>query len=291
METVQFRLSDGRLLKADLYGPPAKKAILFFHGLGSSKAIVQADEAWLWAQQIRLLVPNRPGIGTSGIYIGYNLFDVARDTQELMKSQGITHVYPLGWSAGAAYAMAYSLAFPEMVQKTGLISPCLPFGEAYKKILPPTWLWAGWINKNIPWLARLYFRRLAAKIARHPEKVLDAATKNNSTPDQLLVEQIHWRIHLLQDMQQAYCHHGLGVFADAQAICKTWYDPAAIRTPVLIWQGQHDSVWTTETAQALQAAIPNARLKLYPRQGHLLFLTHWSGILTELLFSNPFMKN
>jgi pimeloyl-ACP methyl ester carboxylesterase len=49
-------------------------------------------------------------------------------------------------------------------------------------------------------------------------------------------------------------------------------DLARLRMPVeLIW-GEHDGLFTLETARAMAAALPDARLQVLPRRGHALHL-------------------
>lgn len=56
----------------------------------------------------------------------------------------------------------------------------------------------------------------------------------------------------------------------------------AIRTPVLLLHGAFDRVIPVETAHAMAAKLPNARLRIHPEAGHDLPLAHRDWVIEQL---------
>ena len=52
--------------------------------------------------------------------------------------------------------------------------------------------------------------------------------------------------------------------------------------PVVVWHGELDHLVRPAHAHYFSAVLPNARLVLYPQDGHLLLLQHWGEILAAV---------
>ena len=64
------------------------------------------------------------------------------------------------------------------------------------------------------------------------------------------------------------------------ALSLPWgFDLAEVQMPVVVCHGELDHLVGPAHAHYLSAVLPNSRLVLYPADGHLLLLQHWSDIL------------
>jgi pimeloyl-ACP methyl ester carboxylesterase len=57
---------------------------------------------------------------------------------------------------------------------------------------------------------------------------------------------------------------------------------AAVRIPTLVMHGDQDPIINVKAGRATAAAIPGARLVIYPQMGHDLPRELWSSILDEI---------
>jgi len=98
------RLRDGRVLAYEEYGISTGFPVLSFHGgLSSRLDAAPAHEAAV-AKGIRLISPDRPGMGLSTYQHGRRLTDWPADVAQLTDALGIERFAVMGWSAGGPYA-------------------------------------------------------------------------------------------------------------------------------------------------------------------------------------------
>jgi pimeloyl-ACP methyl ester carboxylesterase len=74
-----------------------------------------------------------------------------------------------------------------------------------------------------------------------------------------------------------------GLAREMQLIGAPWgFDPHAVEVPALLWYGGADPLTPPQMGHYLSDALPNARLTVYPGEGHMVYVTHWEEILTQL---------
>ena len=104
--TAAVTLPDGRELAYEEYGDPAGFPVLSFHGgLSSRLDAAPANEA-ARRMGVRLVSPDRPGMGLSTYQPGRRLLDWPADVTHLTDALGIGRFAVMGWSAGGPYAAA-----------------------------------------------------------------------------------------------------------------------------------------------------------------------------------------
>ncbi|MBI2333601.1 MAG: alpha/beta hydrolase [Chloroflexi bacterium] len=77
----QMRLADGRMLGYDEHGPSNGAPVFYFHGTPSSRVEFSlfASEEMLQSLNIRLIAPDRPGMGLSGYQSNRRITDWTKD--------------------------------------------------------------------------------------------------------------------------------------------------------------------------------------------------------------------
>jgi pimeloyl-ACP methyl ester carboxylesterase len=54
--------------------------------------------------------------------------------------------------------------------------------------------------------------------------------------------------------------------------------------PVHIWHGEQDELLPIRQGQIMSNALPNARAKFYPNEGHIsLFVNHYDELLSTIV--------
>src|ERR1700733_4828378 len=106
IETNTIPLNDGRLLEYASYGDAGGLPALFFHGfIGSHHQAAFAHEA-ARRHGLRLIAPNRPGVGRSTLKERRCLEECVPDVAQLADALGLDRFAVVGVSGGAPYALA-----------------------------------------------------------------------------------------------------------------------------------------------------------------------------------------
>jgi len=117
-----IRLPDGRVLAFSQYGDKGGVPILWFHGGESCR--IEAAHADRAARElgVRIVAPDRPGIGRSDHKEGRGLRDWPADVSALTRELGIDRFITLGWGAGGPYSLACAAESDGAVVRSGLVA-------------------------------------------------------------------------------------------------------------------------------------------------------------------------
>src|SRR4051794_1048323 len=118
----------GRTVAVDESGAPDGHPVFFFHGWPASRLqgagfSVEAPELGL-----RILSPDRPGIGLSTPQPARRLLDWPPVVRELARQLGFERFSLMAVSGGGPYALATAFALPECVEATVVTSGAPPLG-------------------------------------------------------------------------------------------------------------------------------------------------------------------
>ncbi len=109
-DTIEV-VSRGRKLEVREYGDPRGHPAFFFHGLIGShhQASYVADEAK--RAGLRLIAPNRPGVGESQFVERKTPLEAVPDVEELAEALRLDEFSVIGISGGAPMPWPYSTAW------------------------------------------------------------------------------------------------------------------------------------------------------------------------------------
>jgi len=126
-----IKLADGRKLGYDEFGSQDGRPVFYFHGTPSSRLEWQlfGSDALAKALRLRLIVPDRPGMGLSSFAAGRRISDWPADVASLADHLGMQRFAVLGYSGGGPYAVACALALPERLTRVGVVSGAGPFDQ------------------------------------------------------------------------------------------------------------------------------------------------------------------
>ncbi len=112
----------GRKLEVREYGDPAGDAVVFFHGLIGSHH--QASYIAEQARQagLRIIAPNRPGVGASEFVVRETPLEAANDVEDIAAELGLDEFSVIGISGGTCYTLATLLRLAPRIRTTTVIS-------------------------------------------------------------------------------------------------------------------------------------------------------------------------
>lgn len=180
-----IKLKDNRTLGYAEYGNKEDKPLFCFHGFpGSRLDWNYFDEKLLVVEElnIRVIAPDRPGMGLSNFQRGRNILDWPDDVVELADALKLDRFAILGISGGGPYACACAYKIPERLTKTGIISGMGP-AEAPGIKDGTAWTFSG---KN-PVMRRLMLALTAMGMRKQPDRIKSQMVDGLKGPDKELI--------------------------------------------------------------------------------------------------------
>ena len=278
-----IRLSDGRQLGYSESGDMRGRAVLFFHGFGTTRVICPPANT---AEElgIRLIAVDRPGIGLSEPKPGRRMLDWPADVGELADKLGLDDFSIVGWSGGGPYALACGYALGSRVSSVALVSSPAPLAGAGKP---------GYLRRfdrnavraadRAPWVIRVALWHWGRGQRRDAAQFFERSVAEMCAADQEVLTDPALRGRMIANSAELYRQGGRGMYDEALVLARPWgFDLGALTIPVHIWQGEQDGTVPIEMAHYLLRAIPDARSHMFPDEGHHLLYSRWPEILAAL---------
>ncbi|MGN6867312.1 MAG: alpha/beta fold hydrolase [Solirubrobacteraceae bacterium] len=281
--TIELR--DGRRLAFAEYGDATGAPVFFLHGFTASRITRYPDDRLTESLGVRLITLDRPGCGASEMQPGRTLLDGAGDVQQLADALGVARFAVLGHSAGGPYALASALALPARVAALGVACGFAPMDRpGATDGMRPDMARGMPALRRMPWLARLFASSLPRQFKRDPAKAFETQFGAGlPDSDRRELERPEVREIILRAAVEGTRGGARGLAREMQLISAPWgFDPHAIEAPALLSYGSEDPLAPPQMGRYLADALPNARLTVYDGEGHMVFLTHWEEILTQL---------
>lgn len=269
-------LPGGRLLGYAEYGDPAGLPVVSFHGWpGSQAQTARYDEAGR-AEGVRLIAPERPGIGLSDPRPTATLHSHIDDVALLMDALGVEQFGVLGVSGGGPYALAAAAWLPARVSRIALVSALAPGSMGETPLIRAT----GWLGMHARSLFRPGFGAAALLARLDPPHAVGFAFETLPPCDKQIVSDPFIRHLSIADAQQAFLQGGRGLRNDAISLLTAPdFDLAAITTPVHLWHGDADTIVPIAAGQRTAARLPDVTATWLPGEGHYLAIPRAAEIL------------
>lgn len=282
---LTIRLPDGRRLGYAEYGDPEGKPVLHFHGTPDSRlegTLADVSEA-ATRLGVRLILPDRPGIGLSDFKPGRTVLDWPDDVLALADALGLERYAIMGLSGGGPYAAACAYKIPQRISRVGIISGVAPpeIPGAMDLLNKTSDGQAVQLGAKSPLLLRLALAYTVFQFRRDPYKVVAQTLAEVSPPDRAALKRSEVVETVVRMTGGAFAQGGRGAAWDYTLFSRPWgFSLADIRLPVYLWHGEED--WTCPVEMGRYAAenIPGCTAKFYPGEGHIsLVVNHFAEIL------------
>jgi pimeloyl-ACP methyl ester carboxylesterase len=252
-----FTVIDGRQVHYLEWGPSGAPAVLCLHGGGQTAYMYEELGAALrWRYHV--LAPDLPDHGDSDPTHAHDRQALAATLPPLCAHFGLTTVAIIGASLGGIVAVTYAVAHADHVVAIALIDVGHRLEEeGVRKII-------GFMSQHESFASLQEAATEIAQYLPHRKEVRpESLTRNlRQRPDGRWV----WK-------------HGFNRRLRAEGVVqgKTWnyliegldVDAAALRCPVLVLRGSASDVLSHQGAEEVAALIPNARLAIVEKAGHL----------------------
>jgi pimeloyl-ACP methyl ester carboxylesterase len=284
--THNIPLRSGRKLEVLEYGDVAGHPAFFFHGLIGShhQASYIADQAE--RHGLRIIAPNRPGVGGSGFVRRVGPLEAVPDVEDVARALGLDEFSVIGISGGTPYALATVYRLGSRVRTATVISGMGPAGlpgalrgmDRRRRMLLE-------VGSRHPRLAIRAFRRASDRFRADPERFLGRLVATWPAPDRAIFRRRHVFDLFLGDLHQVFTE-GVGAEGLAQEL-RLYRNygfslrdlPGDVR--VTLWQGLGDTIVPPAMAWAMARAIPDCEAHLVPG-GHFVAVDVAGQIIARL---------
>ncbi|KAH8895216.1 alpha/beta-hydrolase [Thozetella sp. PMI_491] len=294
--------AEGRTLSYAIYGTESPNAttIFYFHGYPASRYEASICHPGASARNIRLIVVDRPGMGSSTFQVNRKLTDWPADVLALADdpSIGATEFAVLGVSGGGPYALACLHALPpSRLRAVAIVAGLYPASLGTKGMLIESRVMINIAPWSLgTWLLEFVFDKGLASVARdteHPErltKMIADTMKSRPEPDKRVFEES-------PELQQSLAESLRGALGEPETGAKgaaweakiygsDWGFKLEDLRPegrLVMWHGTADVNSPAAMAEKARALIDGAELRLVEGEGHAgVFLRKMDDVLDTL---------
>jgi pimeloyl-ACP methyl ester carboxylesterase len=284
---VTYTMRTGRLLEVREYGDPGGRPIFFFHGLIGShyQASYVADQAR--ASGLRIIAPNRPGVGESEFVERASVLEAVDDVEDLAVALRLDDFSVIGISGGAPYAFATLHRFAGRIRTVTILSGMGPsrLRGALQGMDRRRRLFFE-IGSRSPRLARQAFEQAGARFRAEPSRFLKSLVRTWSAADRRLFEREDVFNLFLKDLEQVFdAPAGPTGLAQELRFYRN-YGFAIENLPadkrVTLWQGLDDNITPPVMTWRLAQTLPNREAHFVPG-GHFVAIEIASQVIDRLV--------
>lgn len=285
-EARLYTLRGGRTLEVVEYGDPSGHPAFFFHGMIGSHLQASYIGERAGRRGLRLIAPNRPGVGRSEFVRRARALEAVDDVEDLAGALGLGEFSLIGISGGTPYALACLHRIVPRIKTVTLLSGMGPIGlRGALRGMDRARRMGLEVGSRFPKLALREFRRWATSFRLDPVRFLDRFVAIDCRADRTLFRGRALRETFLGDMHQVFeSPHGPESLAQELRIYRDYGFALADLSPrvgVTIWQGLDDDIVPPSMAWALTRRLPNREAHFVPG-GHFVAASIADRIIDDL---------
>lgn len=265
-------LSDGRILAYQEFGERDGIPTFYCHTTSGSKVEGEFFHQTALSNGIRLICIDRPGIGDSSYLQQRTLKDYPKDLQELAKELEITQFGLIGWTGGAAYALAVSHHMPEQVTFCIIIAGfcdfrsksdfCEHLDSGIEKLIAHN-------HRKYPKLVRLYLNLVNITTRTLSQFTIRNLMRTVSSIDKKIVTEVNIRSIILRAQKDSFKEGPMGPTKEILIHYSDWgFELKNIDVSIDIFHGAEDQIVPLLFSHHFQKNLPNSQLNIVPEQGH-----------------------
>jgi pimeloyl-ACP methyl ester carboxylesterase len=282
MSTARLKLADGRTLGYAEYGDGGGRLVVYLHGFPGSRLAGRVFDEAARTRGVRVVAPERPGLGLSSPQPGRTLLHHAQDVSELAEALGFGRFALVGESGGGPYALACAHELADRLDGVAVVGGLGPVagpgateGIAFKERIGYA------IAGRAPRFSGRALVPIARWAERRPRQFLRLARAQLAEADRRALEGPLGDL-TVADFVEAFRQGGSYVGQELALLFGPWpFEPSAIRSPVAFFHGADDRTVSVAVSRGLAAIVPGSRLHVYARDGHYSLLEREAGTVLE----------
>lgn len=293
-EEHTIALADGRELGVAQFGDPQGFPVLWFHGTpGARRQIPPDTPAYAADNNVRLIVPERPGVGWSTSHGERTLLSFAEDIGEMVDALGISKFGVAGLSGGGPHVLAVAHELSDHVVGAALLGGMVPMHGPDAPPDLPDWLPVGLraVHRLRGPLSDLMTQVLKRVKHEHIDVIMPLALKILPDHDSEVIATPGFSQMFSNDLFEASRVQFRAQIHDMSAMAQDWgFSPRDLRVPVRSWHGAADLLVSLSHARHLVNLIPNAELTVIEDSGHFAGYSQGPEVIDWLLSCAPSKK-
>jgi pimeloyl-ACP methyl ester carboxylesterase len=264
-------LADGRQLAYAEYGDPEGEPTLYCHGFPGSRIEALLFDQAAKHHKLRVIAPDRSGLGLSDAKPDRRLIDWADDIAELADSLQIDRLFLIGVSGGGPYALACAHRLTDRF--SGLTLVC-PLGPLDQPGLLASMRWPAQINfrsiRMTPWVSEFAFRFAVVPFARQwPQWIYQTMLVMVPAADRQVLRESDVRRIIISSLREAIRQGARGVLQEMALYTQPWgFSLSEIDMPVQLWHGSLDETVPILHAETLASRLPACETRFVDDEGH-----------------------
>lgn len=283
-------LSSGRRLGYAEYGDPKGVPLFYYHGWPSSRSQGELLDGIGKDLGLRIISPDRPGLGLSDFQPHRQLLDWPPVLEELATHVGAEKFHVMGVSGGGPYVLATAHTMSDRVLSATVICGAPPLGIVGTRELMWTYKLALWGQRHTPLLLAPGLA-LSARVLSLP---------HDSLPLRAFISTLGPRDQeALRSAENSRIVMGSGcvglrsghraMTVDGNIYASDWgIDLEKVVYPIRYWHGSRDLNIPLSLVEKFTCRMPHARLTVMEGEGHYsLPILCVRSILEEQLASLP----
>jgi pimeloyl-ACP methyl ester carboxylesterase len=284
LQSRLVRTTNGRNVGVYEYGDPNGSPVFALHGTPASGAGFDWTDAPARERGLRVIAPDRPGVGQSDPFPMESVSDYGEELRALADALGVEKFALLGYSGGGPYALAVAHEMPERVTIAEIVAGAGEIGAwATLADLARSDRQLTWLSLHAPLAARGVLRvaEIGARIS--PKTALRSTATEFPAPDRKVMHEMGTPREALALFTSALARTTAGAVTDYALLARPWHVALEeITVPVHCWHGTADTAVPLSHTEALLERIPDATLTTWPDEGHLALITHVAEVLDDI---------
>jgi pimeloyl-ACP methyl ester carboxylesterase len=231
---------------------------------------------------LRVVAPDRPGMGESDFKRGRTLLGWAVDLAELADYLGLRRFAVAGTSGGGPYALAAAHLLGERLHFAASLAGWAPVGEAgLRAELGRSARVTVWLAGHAPLVLHAGFM-IAARRAQRPG-YRPPTDGDWCEADRAMLADPAVAEYIAANQRESFRQGARGPALDAVLIYRGWgFAPEQIKVPVHFFHGTADLSVPFAFSQYLARAVPGATLTAFQGQGHVSMMSRAREIVRFL---------
>lgn len=286
-----IKLSDGRDLGYAEYGDSLGYPVFYFHGGQESRLSSKFMDSTANKLSIRIISPDRPGVGLSKFQEDRQFLDWGNDIAELANSLKLEKYSIFGLSGGAPHVLACIFLDSIRIENASIISGATPYD--YKGTLKGMWLPVKLIHWFARWKNDKQLRKFMQNdydgLVNRPEKRINQFQKYLPKPDKKLMRDIpDYGWEFIEGSKESYRQGIEAVVQEWKLYVSDWnMDLSSVNFPINLWYGDKDKMAPVHRGYYYNNILSNSTLNVINNEGHFsLIRNHLEEILIELKTTN-----